>query len=93
MTWYSSCNTLQIVQLKLLEQSIEIQSTLTIHSDLIVSAISCQYQVPLHLKRITDLRQIESLIDDIVNFEPNPVLFDVSPVLENIKEAVTKLQS
>ena len=67
--------------------------TLTINSDLIVPAVSCQHQVPLHLKRITDLRHIESLIDDIVNFEPNSEIFDSSLVIINIKVAATKLQS
>ena len=56
-----------------------------------VSAINCQYQVPLQFNRITDLRQIHSLIDDILNFEPNPELLDSSFVLVNIKEAATKL--
>ena len=93
VTWYSPSNTLQILQLKQLDQSIEIQTTLTIDSDLVVSAVSCQLQIPLHLKRITDLRQIESIIDEIVNFEPSPELFDVSLILVNIKEAAAKLQS
>ena len=79
--------------MKLLDQSVKFQSTLTINSDLIVSAVSCQHQVPLHLKRISDLRQIESLIDDISNFEQNPEIFDSSLVLVNIKEAAIKLQS
>ena len=92
-TWYSSSNTLQILQLKLLDRSVEIQSTLTINSDLKVSAVRCQHQVPLHLNRITDLRHIESLIDDIVNFEPNPEIFDSSLVLVNIKEAAATLKS
>ena len=93
VVWYSSSNTLEIIQLELSNQSIQILSTLTIHSDLTVSAISCQHQVRLHLNRITDLRQIESLIDDILNFEPNPDVFESSLVLVTIKEAATKLQS
>ena len=87
IVWYSFSNTLQILQLKLLDQSVKIQSTLTINSDLMVSAVSCQHQVPLHLKRISDLRQIESLIDDISYFEPNPEIFDSSLVLVNIKSS------
>ena len=70
MTWYSSCNTLQILilQWKYLI-TVKIQSTQTIQSDLTVSAVSYQYQVPLQFNHITDLRQIESLIDDILNFD------------------------
>ena len=93
--WYSSCNTLQILQLELFSRSIQVQSTFTIHSDLTVSAFSSRHQqeIPLNLNRVTDLRQIESLIDEILHFEPNPELFESSPVLVNIKEAAAKLQS
>ena len=93
--WYSPCNTLQILQLELFSRSIQVQSTFTIHSDLTVSAFRSRHQqeVPLNLNRVTDLRQIESLIDEILHFEPNPELFQSSPVLVNIKEAATKLQS
>ena len=92
--WYSSCNTLQFLQLELFSRSIQVQSTFTIHSDLTVSAFSSRHQqeVPLNLNRVTDLRQIESLIDEILHFEPNPKLFESSPVLVNIKEAAAKLQ-
>ena len=72
VTWYPSCNTLQIliIQLKLFDKlSLKIQSTQTIQSDLTVSAVSYQYQVPLQFNHLTDLRQIESLIDDILNFD------------------------
>ena len=88
---YSSSNTLQILQLKLFDQSVEIQSTLTTNSDLIDTPVCCQHQVPLQFKRKS--YDIESLIDDIINFEPNPEIFDSSRVLENIKEVATKLQS
>ncbi|KAI6655777.1 hypothetical protein LOD99_1919 [Oopsacas minuta] len=47
--WYSSSNTLEIIQLEFANQSIHILSTLSIHSDLTVSAVCCQHQVPLNL--------------------------------------------
>ena len=54
-----------------------IRADLTVQADvflgqltvLTVSAVSYQYQVPLQFNHITDLQQIESLIDDILNFD------------------------
>ena len=88
--WYSSSNTIQILQLELLDQSVEIQSTLTIASDLIATAVSCQHEVPLHLKRITDLRHIESQINDIVHFEPN-FTYQVMQLFSSLPISTTNL--
>ena len=91
--WYSSCNTLHLIRLELSNPYVKIVSTLTINSDLTISAISCEYQVRLPLAKITDLRQIENLIDHIENFQPNSDVFESDPVLVNIKEASERLRS
>ena len=89
--WYSFCNTPHLIRLDLSNPYVKIVSTLTINSDLTISAISCEHQV--RLAKITDLRQIENLIDYIENFQPNSGVFELDPVLVNIKEASQRLQS
>ena len=74
-------------------QSVKIESTITINSDLTVSAISCEQQVQLPFNKITDLRQIENLLDYIQDFQPNFDVFEIDPVLKNIKEASERLRS
>ena len=91
--WYSSCNTLHLIRLDLSNPYVKIVSALTINSDLTISAISCEHQVRLPLAKITDLRQIENLIDHIENFQPNSDVFELDPVLVNIKEESERLGS
>ena len=90
--WYSS-NTLHILRLQSSDQFVRVESTLAIHSDLTVSANSFEQQVPLPLDKINDLRQIETLIDYIINFQPDSDIFQSDSVLVNIKEASQKLSS
>ena len=45
------------------------------------------------LDKINDLRQIETLIDYIINFQPDSDIYQSDSVLVNIKEASKKLSS
>ena len=90
--WYSS-NILHILRLQSFDQFVRVESTLAVKSDLTVSANSFEQQVPLPLDKINDLRQIETLIDYIINFQPDSDIFQSDSVLVNIKEASQKLCS
>ena len=90
--WYSSCNTLHLIRLELPNPYFKIVSTLTINLELTVSVISWEQQVWLPLAKITDLRQIENLIDHIENFQPNYDVFELDSVIVNMKEAFERLQ-
>ena len=98
LQWKSNEGTIHFIKLSLSGQTLSVDSTLTVNHSLHTKESRNNYEIPISLDVISDIRQIETLINEInmketsLEISSNTVNLHIAKATEHIKEAINVLE-